>query len=42
MACLEEICTNDACGWREHTNIFRRTCPRCGSLVRVYSDEEPE
>ncbi len=42
MACCENICTNDKCGWWDGSNHFVGTCPKCGWPCINTFDETPE
>ena len=35
----ENVCPN--CGWYEFSTLVGDVCPKCGSKVLSYSDDEP-
>lgn len=42
MACMENVCTNHACGWGDFSNETIKVCPQCGSRVINFWDEQIE
>ena len=40
MACMEHICFK--CNWWFMDNTTRKLCPKCGTKIRSYFDEEAD
>lgn len=40
MACMEHQCTNHKCDYFEMNNETVKVCPKCGSKVISFFDEE--